>query len=65
MPRIDLQLMCALQDRVTDHRLGKGTMTWDDMFEGNGLQVFVDDLREKNAMDALEDTLRDLETMDT
>ncbi|KAA1477843.1 release factor [Dentipellis sp. KUC8613] len=53
------------QDRVTDHRLGKGNMSWDDMFEGDGLQILVDELKEKNAMDALEDTMKDLESAES
>jgi len=49
------------QDRVTDHRLGKWNMSWNDMMEGQGLEAFVQGLKERHDAEALEDRLGELE----
>ncbi|KAI0317559.1 hypothetical protein OF83DRAFT_1120804 [Amylostereum chailletii] len=45
------------QDRVTDHRLRKQNLSWDDVLEGDGLEVVIDDLDQKHKADLLEEKL--------
>ncbi|KAI0056366.1 peptide chain release factor 1 [Artomyces pyxidatus] len=49
------------QDRITDHRLGKGNMAWNDIMEGDGLMEFVQSLQDKHNVEVLEDRFADLE----
>jgi len=45
------------QNRVTDHRLGKGRMlSCEVMMEGDGLATLINELKDKN----LSETLRDM-----
>lgn len=46
---------------MTDHRLGKGNMSWNDMMEGDGLMIFVRALREMHDVHVLEEKIADLE----
>ncbi|KAI0051621.1 release factor [Auriscalpium vulgare] len=43
------------QDRVTDHRLGKGNMSWNDVLEGDGLMIFIRELQGKHDVDSFID----------
>lgn len=46
------------QDRVTDHRLGKGSMvSCEAIMEGSGLQTLIDELKDKHLSEALQDVL--------
>jgi len=46
------------QDRVTDHRLGKGSMVSCEAFmEGSGLRTLIDRLKDKHLSEALQDVL--------
>ncbi|KAI0262626.1 hypothetical protein BC834DRAFT_890996 [Gloeopeniophorella convolvens] len=46
------------QNRVTDHRLGKGSaMSCEAIMEGDGLQVLIDELRDKHSSELLRETL--------
>ncbi|KAI0026700.1 release factor [Vararia minispora EC-137] len=45
------------QDRVTDHRLGKRSFSWDDIMEGDGLSVVCEDLKVKYNAELLEENL--------
>src|SRR5882762_7256760 len=49
------------QDRVTDHRLGKRSISWDGMMETHGLQDFIQALKEKYDADTVEEKLAELE----
>ena len=53
--------MPLLQDRVTDHRLGKVHFSWEDVVRGNGLQSIVKDLAVRAGAEELEATLEKLE----
>jgi peptide chain release factor 1 len=46
------------QDRVTDHRLGKGSMvSCEAIMEGSGLRTLIDELKDKHLSEALQDVL--------
>lgn len=46
----------AEQNRVTDHRLGKGNMvSCDAIMEGGGLQMLIDELRDRHLNEALQE----------
>jgi peptide chain release factor 1 len=46
------------QNRVTDHRLGKGSMvSCEAIMEGGGLQMLIDGLKDKHLSEALQDVL--------
>ncbi|KAF8496408.1 hypothetical protein F5888DRAFT_1703615 [Russula emetica] len=46
------------QDRVTDHRLGKGSMvSCEAIMEGSGLRMLIDELKDKHLSEALQDVL--------
>jgi len=46
------------QNRVTDHRLGKGSMvSCEGMMDGNGLENLIDELRDKNLRETLREAL--------
>jgi peptide chain release factor 1 len=46
------------QNRVTDHRVGKGNMvSCEAMMEGDGLEMLIDQLREKHLNESLGEVL--------
>jgi hypothetical protein len=46
------------QDRVTDHRLGKGSIvSCEAIMEGSGLRTLIDELKDKYLSEALQDVL--------
>jgi peptide chain release factor 1 len=46
------------QNRVTDHRLGKGNMvSCEAMMEGDGLEMLIDELREKYLKELLREII--------
>ena len=46
------------QDRVTDHRLGKGSMvSCQAIMEGTGLRTLIDELKDKHLSEALQDVI--------
>lgn len=46
------------QNRVTDHRLGKGAMvSCEAIMEGGGLQMLIDGLKDKHFSEALQEVL--------
>lgn len=46
------------QNRVTDHRLGKGSMvSCEAIMEGGGLRMLIDGLKDKHLSEALQDVL--------
>jgi peptide chain release factor 1 len=54
----DMSYINGEQNRVTDHRLGKGNMvSCEAMMEGDGLEMLIDELREKHLDESLRDVL--------
>jgi protein subunit release factor A len=48
----------ARQNRVTDHRLGKGRMlSCEVMMEGDGLETLINELKDKNLSETLREVL--------
>ena len=46
------------QDRVTDHRLGKGSVvSCEAIMEGSGLRTLIDELKDKHLGEALQDVM--------
>jgi peptide chain release factor 1 len=53
-----ISIQHAEQNRVTDHRLGKGNMvSCEAMMEGGGLRMLIDELRDRHMNEALQDML--------
>lgn len=51
----------GIQDRVTDHRLGKSGMSWGDVMERNGLEDLIEGLQERHRKEVVEEVLAEWE----
>jgi peptide chain release factor 1 len=59
-----ISIQHAEQNRVTDHRLGKGNMvSCEATMEGDGLRTLIDELRDRHMNEALQEVLEGYNTV--